>query len=505
MDFLSTPPSRHRKIALWAIGVGLILYTILLIKNVGASAGGSDSSGYMNHARLLAGGNLHAPPRALEDLPPAKLPSYAYVPLGFSPTPGTGDLVPTYPPGLPLMVLAAHALVGWKSAGDLVMVLNSLAGIVVTFLLARRLGVPQAWAAVAALIVATSPVYLYMSLQAMSDVPSLFWVGLAILSALKSQEKAAWSFLAGAAFSVAVLLRPTNTLMIIPVGIALGLSPKRWICLGLAGIPGAIYWMLYAKAAYGSAFTTGYGDVGSAFLASSIGITLVAYAKWIPSMFTPVALLFVALPWLNPGRTRENSLLVSWAIICPIFYVSYYCTHETWWYERFLLPSLPAMLIGGLIVVRALATKWLQRPSARFGWAAVGLILLNNAAWGYRFEAENIGRGERNYSHLAEWMNANLPPDSIVAVMQDSGAVYYYTDFKLVRWDMLEEGNAFQKIAASARAHHHPLYAVLFPFEVEERHALTHYMPGPWKSFGKVRGIGVYQYDFTAPLPAAKP
>ena len=436
-------------------------------------------------------------PRQLEGLPPSKLPLYAYVPLGFRPAVGTGDLVPTYPPGLPLFVVAAHFLVGWTRAGDLILVLHSLAGLAVVFLLGRRFGLSDLWAAIATLIVATSPVYIFMSLQAMTDVPSLVWVTLAVLAAMKSREKTAWALGAGAAISVAVLLRPTNSLMIVPVGIALGLSPKRWGLLILSGIPGAIYWMLYANAAYGSPFTTGYGNVAGAFSRDYLKITLIAYAAWIPTMFTPASLFFVFLPFFNKGRTRENAILVSWGLICPLFYVSYYCTNETWWYQRFLLPSLPAMIVGGLIVMRSIGNRWLKQPSPFVGWAAVCLILISNLSWAFGYEAENIGRGERKYGHVAEWLNANLPADSVVSVMQESGAIYYYTDFKFIRWDMINDGDAFSKVVASTRANHHPLYAILANFEADQ--AIHTYMPGPWILVATVREVGIYRYEFEHP------
>ena len=65
-------------------------------------AGGSDSSAYLNQARLLASGRLLAEPR-LPELPSGPHGPLVGSPLGFRPAPN-GSLAPTYPPGYPLLL-----------------------------------------------------------------------------------------------------------------------------------------------------------------------------------------------------------------------------------------------------------------------------------------------------------------------------------------------------------------------------------------------------------------
>ena len=483
---------------MWVIALAAAVYAWIIIKDMGACAGGSDSSGYLNHAQLLAKGVTHVPPRALEGLPPSSLPSYAYVPLGFRPDSATGDLVPTYSPGLSLFVVAAQAVIGWYYAGDVVLILHCLLGVAVMYALCRAFELTQTWSLIGTLILATSPVYLFMSLQAMSDVPSLVWEAIAVLAAWRSRESARWAWLAGAAVAVSVLLRPTNIMILLPVAIAIGVSPKRWLWLCLAGLPGAVFTVVHNKALYGGAFTTGYGAIWTAFSSEYVADTLRAYAQWIPTLFTPVAVFIVALPFAGAGQGRRTALLVSWALLCPIFYVSYYCTHETWWYERFNLPSVPAMIVGGLLAIRSISSRWLSRPSPFVAWAAALLILANSVAWSYHFDALSIGRGERNYRHLSDWLMKNLPADSVLGVMQASGAVYYYTPFALVRWDNLMEGG-YAKVAKAAQAAHRPLYAVLFPFEKDQ--ALKERMPGTWTQVGAYRDITIWRCDRAVPNP----
>ena len=135
---------------------GFAAYALLLWLNVGAHAGGADSSGYLNSARLLAAGRLSTPMRALPSFPPDTVPRNVYTPLGFR-TAGTDLLVPLYPVGLPLMVVAISHAVGWAPAADLTMVLHALLGVALVFWLARECGLPAPLSALGALLLATSP------------------------------------------------------------------------------------------------------------------------------------------------------------------------------------------------------------------------------------------------------------------------------------------------------------------------------------------------------------
>ncbi len=115
--------------------------------------------------------------RVLPGLPANLTPPYLYVPLGFKPAPdGSGRLVPTYPPGLALMLVPAAKVAGWKHAGDFILILHSLAGLALTYLLGRLVGLSRTWALAGVWPSwRQSPLYLFMSLWAMSDVPAMVW------------------------------------------------------------------------------------------------------------------------------------------------------------------------------------------------------------------------------------------------------------------------------------------------------------------------------------------
>jgi hypothetical protein len=508
MDFpkAEPPPSPPLWRSSFAAAAALLfaLYAVLLVRHVGAVAGGSDSSGYMNHARLLAAEHLHVQPRIVQGLPQAGAPPFLYVPLGFKPAFDGDGLVPTYPSGFALFVLLAKPVAGWRHAGDFVIVLHSLAGLIATFALGRMLGLGRRWAALGAALVAASPLYLFMSLQAMSDVPSLVWTTLAVLAALKSRNGAGWALVAGVAVAIDVLLRPTNVLAFVPVAIALGVSPRRWIFFIFGGLPGAVFFAAHGMAAYGSFVATGYGDNSYAFLGRYVPETWVHYARWLPALFTPIVVLNLGLPWLRGEAARTRWILGTWIVSYAGFFSAYECTHETWWYLRFLLPAAPAMAVGAFLVGRALMARAAAAadPSrSLFACTLVfALVAVNSIGWTRQLHALSIGESELRYGLVADWMNKHVPADAVCLTMQTSGALFYYTHFTFIRWDVLDRGNVGMIEAAIQRSKR-PLYAVLFPFELTDAAVLDRRMPGHWTQVGNVQDVTIWRRDFEPAKP----
>ena len=78
-------------------GVLLIAYLVIMIRHVCAVAGGSDSSGYLNEARMLSRGVLTEPVAGLRLLHLDDSAVNLFIPLGFIPGPRPGTMVPSYP------------------------------------------------------------------------------------------------------------------------------------------------------------------------------------------------------------------------------------------------------------------------------------------------------------------------------------------------------------------------------------------------------------------------
>jgi hypothetical protein len=482
------------------LAIALVAYGIFLSRYVNAYAGGSDSSGYLNHALILRSGHVQVAPRTIAGLPHDQVSPYLYCPLGFRPVLQGAALVPTYPTGLPLLLLAVAEFAGWSEAGNITLVLHGVLGVLVTFAAARTFGLTPRWSAVSAAIVGCSPVYLSMTLQTLSDVPALVWTTGAIVAAWRSQLWPRWAYGAGVAFAMAVLIRPTDLLALAPIAVALGFNWGNWLRFGLGGLPGAMFFFLHTHAAYGKYFTTGYGDSADLDL-SVVPMTFAHYARWLPVLFTPVVLGIFTLPKLGRINPRLAWLFATWTAVFAGFYVAYYHTHETWWYLRFLLPLAPGLVIGGLLSLRAILNYRLTTPLANLAFlCAILLCITNSVYWAKRLHVLEFALGERSYPVAAEWLHENLPRDAVVATMQGSGAFTFYTDLTIVRWDQIEPAE-FQRVAAAVSASGRPLYAALFPFEVEDQKAFERHLPGRWTKVATVRDVGVWKWE--APALAA--
>jgi len=472
------------------------VFTLLVASHPAGYAGGSDSSGYLNSAQLLSKGLTTAPIRpVLAPTAPKLSTPYIYSPLGLKPK-SDGSLVPTYPIGLPLQVIPLAWITGWAAAPLVTVGLNALAGLWLTFLLARCWALSRGWSLLGAVILAACPLYLMFSIQMMSDVPALTWATASILLAWKSRQRTSWSIGAGVALAIAVLIRPSNALLFIPVACCLGISWRRWLLFGLSGLPGAFLFFWYNKVSYGHPLETGYGDIWGLMQLNVWKSSLQNYATWIPALLTPLVLFAFGLPWLKSVPLPVRFALATWSVGYLVFYTFYYFTHEVWWYLRFILPCFPALIIASLLVARQLTSRFGLFSLASGPIAIVTSftlligVLLNGRYWAKKHGVFNSSLDERQYADACAWANTHLPPGAVVASMQTSGALFYYTPFSVIRWDVITPRD-FSTLAPAASARG-GLYAITFPFENERAFQA---MPGRWTLIGQIRHLEVRKYD----------
>jgi hypothetical protein len=470
----------------------LAAYFVILYILVGAAAGGADASGYFNEARLISQRQLHAPTRPLPGMAADATPPYLYVPLGFKPAPdGSGRLVPTYPAGLALMLVPASWVAGWLHAGDLVLLLHSLAGLALTYLLGRLLGLSKSWALAGAVLLAMSPLYLFMSLWAMSDVPALVWATAAVITALLSRQRPAWALASGVCAGVAFLVRPSNFLIGVPMLIILGTSPRRLLLAMAGGLPAIVAWMGINHAAYGAYLQSGYGAIGSEFHSSLVPGTIAFSLRWLPVVLSPLVAVAPGILGFLRTRTRVAAALAAWMIVYIAFYAPYRWTHEAWWFLRFLLPAAPALLVSGLIVLQWGFSRFRDGAAAK---VVLALLFIASAWIEVRqirpLHAWSIGHGELKYARVVAWLNAHVPRNTVIVAKQFSGALYYYTDYILIRSDQLDASTPL-RVMAAARSQKRPVYAVVFPSDMDPLKGL----PGKWVSVGTVDDITIWQSD----------
>jgi hypothetical protein len=496
---LATAPVRH---AGWRalLILACVVYLALLAWRIGACAGGSDSSGYLNQAKLLRAGTIHTATRALPELPAHMLGAYAYIPLGFSPA-SAGDpdrMVANYPIGLPLLIATASLACGWNLAPPLVMLAHALAGLALMYLLARDFKLSDRAAMAAVGLLALCPLYIFASLQVLSDLPALVWTMAAVWCARRSRDRLAWAWAAGAALSLAVLIRPTNALAIVPVALALGGNLRRWCALLAAGMPGAALFLTYNAVAYGHPLHTGYGPIWDAFALRQLAPNLAHYATWLPVLLTPLAALALLRPWLSSVPQRDRWLLAGWLGAFLGFYLFYPYTRQAWWGLRFLLPAFPALIVAAVFVAhQAIASLALAGGKMRWAGALAALSVLWLVPWNLKLATLHAGRNERVYVDACDWARVHLPSNAIVFATQTTGAIYYYTDFTAVHWQFVTPAEV-ARIEQAARASGRAVYAMLFP--EEEQRLLREVFPGDWKPVGAVKHIRFWQRMSAASL-----
>ena len=462
------------------------LYGIFLALNVMAYAGGSDSSGYLNAARLIAAGKLHEKQRIVEGISTSQISSHTYIPLGFTPSVNE-EMVPKYPLGLPILVALTSFITGLAAAPNLVMWLHAIGSLILIYNFALILNLEKFWAVIATIMLAINPLFISYSLQLMSDMPSLFWCGLTIFSALKTREKVNWAIIAGASAGMAVMIRPANILIFIPLLIALGKNWRSLIYCGLAGLPFAAIMLILNHGLYGKFITTGYGDMSSLFSLKNIPPSVDAYARYLPLELTPFALLAVGI--FIPKIWRQNQrilvIIAAWIVPFLIFYSCYQFTHETWGYMRFLLPIFPAIILAMILTVRNI-----HESLPKFCMMILMFFLTFSFCW----QASVFARlpiltdEDLSYFKATNWANNNLPKNSIIIAMQTSGALFHYTDFSIIRYDSVDK-KSLEEIEKIQR----PIYAMLFPFELED--ALETRFPGKWEKVTEVSPATIWRLD----------
>lgn len=388
-------------------------------------------------------------------------------------------MAPTYPVGYPLHLLLAVPFVGLDWAVVLVNVVAAGAAGVLMTALGRQFGLPWGWSLSGAAILWASPVVIYLELWAMSDVVSMVWCMTALWCMLQSLEHKSWALAAGAGLSIAVLVRPTNLLLLAPLAVGLGFRWRAWLALAAGCVPGAMFLTWYNGSLYGTALTTGYGNNSWAFSLGYLAPSAVRFALGVPLLLSPwVAGFALGLPLLGRREPRVVALLVMWLAAYTGFYAFYFFSGKSWWSVRFLLPAFPAVILAGLLVARWWIGRHLRAP-----WQTVTIAFLAVAVptWEivatHRLNAVIMKRGEIIYVQTVEWMRSHAPDNAVVVTRLGSGSFCYYSNFAIVRYELAGAAN-LQKLYEAAAKAGRPVYAVIADPESQE--AFGVYLQGRW-------------------------
>jgi hypothetical protein len=496
----SPAPARRPKGAS-RIGVGLLFlvlfaaYGAFLIRHAAIGVGGSDSSGYANTAKRLVAGTLVDRPRSLERLGLSDDLAPIFTPLGFGPGPRAGTMAPLYPIGFPVHLAAAAAVMGWERGVFWVSPIAAVICLLLIYLLARQLSLSRFAAVAAAAILGTWPTFVFQALQPMSDVVATLWCLAAILFALLARRRTAWAAAAGAAFGIAVFVRPTSALLLLPLAFALPIRIPALASFLAGGLPFAALFAAHNLRSYGGALATGWQRSGhhQAFAIFNVPPRFQHYGLWIVRTLTPlIPAGWLALAADRRTSLRDRALLLSWFAVFFAFYC-FYQPYASFIFVRFLLPAVPALILGALLAARDLAMRLPRPVPVRIAGAiALAAILFAEVRSARNVGILQIVENEGSiYPEICRWSSRALPEGSLVIAGTASGALEYYTDLAYARrYDLSPE--SLSSLRASAERKGYRLFALLFP---DEESDLSRLAPGRWSKIGELREVGLWRLD----------
>ena len=430
----------------WTLTAGIVFGTY--------ASGGADSYGYVGQARLLVQGRLtdSVPIRPAFTWPDVEM---TLTPLGFTRGQSPGVIAPRYPPGFPLL-LAPLTLISETAIYLLVPVLGVLL-VWGTYRLGVRLGDPLA-GALAAVVLAFSPTFLYQVVQPMSDVPAAAcWLWALLAAANGSRGGAAG---AGALASMAITIRPNlaplAALVFVPVVFGTTQArAQRALLFAAAMVPGlaALGWIQDVR--YGSPLASGYGTLKDGFALTNVGENLDRYPRWLTETHTWFIWLSLLAPFWIVRRATDRVLAWTAAALAVAVWAAYlpyvYFQPNEWFYTRFLLPAIPVMLFFAVAV-----SLWPLRKLPAALRAPVTLVLLfalvaTELQVARTRGAFEIRLQERKYPLAGAFVRDRLPATAFILAAQHSGSIRYYANRPTLRWDLIGPGR-LDHVVATLRA-----------------------------------------------------
>lgn len=415
--------------------------------------------------------------------------AWAFCPLGFRPGTASGTMVPTYAPGLPLLMATLKTLVGQNGVYLVVPVTGAVA-VYLTFRLGR-LWLDRTTGLLAAALLATSPVFLFQLVQPMSDVPVTAFVLLAIVAVCDATWKGAVG--SGLATSIAILVRPNLAPLAVPLAawvvawpVAAGLRARvgRLLMFGAAVAPLCLLVAWIQFALYGSPFASGYGRASNLYALANLLPNLARYPRWLLQTHTPFVLLALGAPFVGKlavgsrqsavGRSESATasrpafawLALMFALsvfLCYAFYIPF----EHWTVLRFMLPVLPLLILLAAGTSVALLRRWQPWGRAAIALASVLLVLLylQTAVRGDAFALRSIYQA--NFRETGRFLRDHAPRNAAFIGLVQTSSISYYAHRQTIRYDLIAP-REFDRAMTSLRSAGYEPYLLLTGKEVAE-------------------------------------
>jgi hypothetical protein len=474
-------------------------------------AGGSDSYGYVSQAYGWVNGDLPAP------LPLPMTLSWpsgdeTQIPLGYRLGPAPHTMVPTYAPGLSLLMAASIEVVG-RCGPFIVTPVCAVFLVWFTFLLGRLVAGPIG-GVVSAIVIATTPVVLFQAMAPMSDVAAgAFWTG-ALAAALGPSKKRALA--AGICTAIGLSIRPNMLPLVAVPMLAAALAAERRgravraALVLLPAVPVIVFSWTLNISWYGSPLATGYGHASEIYSAARVWPNLRLFVSWFLQSESPWALvgLVPLLAWRRTGLRGQAivAAVLAVALTCACYLA--YLPFGVWWYLRFLLPAGgagAALVAAGIVALaRVLPPPW-GRLSA---WITFVSLLTTTVPFAQRAGVfGDLRDGERRYADVGAFVARTLPSNAIVFALQHSGSLRFYAGRMTLRFDRIDTGWGPRAVAETIRLDRHPFLVVDDGEMLQARTTLgiTPGTPFPYACVGRTPHAGVSVFDLAQTASASEP
>jgi len=465
----------HQAQVVWTMAVAVTAFTAMYGTR---AVGGADEYGYASQAELWLKGSLKIEqPFVIQA--PWPLAERSFSPLGYTPHPlDPSVIVPIYPPGLPLL-LALAKIIGGQEAMFWVVPLSAGLLILATYCIGRRLGAETA-GLVAALMVATSPVMLFMATSLMTDVPiATAWAWAFYLLIGTTLRSAAG---AGLLSALAVLIRPNLAplagVLAMHYVLAMRHQEVRRRALGqllafsAALLPGVVGVGIINAHLYGSPLSSGYGHWSELFAWSRVPTNLRLYLQWFAQAHTPFALcglvaILVPLRRLWPDVSDRSVFIVMATFVLGVWGI--YCVwlvFDAWWFARFLLSSWPFIMLGiGSVAVAAYRQR--ARPVRPFVVASVIALALFQLDFAVDRGAFGARDGQRRFVAAARLVHRMTDRNSVIVSLDHNGSIRYYGGRMTMRYEAIPK-ESLDAIVEWLKAHGARTYLAVEEWELAE-------------------------------------
>ncbi|MFC1582302.1 ArnT family glycosyltransferase [Planctomycetota bacterium] len=351
-----------------------------------------------------------------------------------------------YPPGLAIMIGLLYRAFGHE-AGVLANPLLASLSLIGLFLVLRIYF--QAWWALAGTaILAVNPLFNQQALQGFAHMAVtcfLLW-GLFLLLRWSEDRKLWQAIGAGLILGCIPAIRYPGVLFGIGIGVFLlwdfrskERPWKSWLAAaGAAGLP-VILLLIRNQMAFGAFYRTGYSltNEQTGFGWGYFGDHFFSYIHALHAnaggLFFALGILGITMMCCIKEQRRLGSLLALLIIPLTLLYMAYYWGGRAGAGMRFMLPTLPCYIFGGIWMLRRLT--W-NKPIAVTG-VLIAVALLVQTGWGWTTERDNfnsLAHRKQVLTILTDALQTEIQPGDVVI---SDRSILEHLDY-VFKWKLIE-------------------------------------------------------------------